>query len=151
MEGPIPGVRTTRDPLASQLVEALEAIQLDERELYVILNAPKIKNHGENYIQALSLNKLYRCELRICGAACDSYRQWSLMLPDEIGLAGTPEKNQPNWITGYYCDLTTTTDAFMAFIGDSSSLPRFEGWVWVDITDFVDERRRNWSGRYGRV
>ena len=92
MEGRIPGGWITRDPLTSQIVEALEAINLGVRNPYVILNAPKIENHGENYIQAWSLNSGYRCELRISGSARDSYQQWCLILPDEIGLAGTPEK-----------------------------------------------------------
>ena len=92
----------------SQVVEALEAIQVCVRsDYYVILHAPKIKTHGENYIQALAMNSRwtswsgpgnviahYRCELRISGATRDGYQQWCLMLPEEIGLAGTPEKDQ---------------------------------------------------------
>jgi hypothetical protein len=148
----------------SNIVEALEAINLGVRDPYVILNAPKSESHGENYIQALATNAdwtclggadsalaHYRCELRISEAACDSYQQWCLMLPDETGLAGTPEKDRLRWITGYYCDLTQITDVFMAFIADSSSLPRVEGWVWLDITDWVGRNRGNRAGTYGRM
>lgn len=134
-EGRIPGEWMTRDPAIAEVVAALEAIDEDQENPYVILEAPEIEGVSPGFCQTVATeHRTYCCEIRLFGRGNDGDRHYNLMRPDEQGLIGVREPDRPDYIAGYDPDIVILTTVFMAFIADPTALPEIPGWQWLDVT-----------------
>jgi len=140
IEGRILGEHITRDPSIADVVAAIEAIHVDLKNPYVILDAPEMDGRSDGYCQALACSdSSYRCEIRLFGIDYDDYRHYHLMRTDEDGRVGTPDAVRPEWISGYYPDLATATQVFTRYSAKPAELPQIPGWQWLDMTEELEK------------
>lgn len=124
-EGRIPGMGVTSDPKVSEIIAALEAIRSDQKNPFVVLNAPATGDDYPNYCQALADEMGYVCEIRIFRGK--EFRHMRAFLADAAGHSDASEEELAN--------LGQAVRIFTGFIAEPTSFPPVDGLVWCDVSD----------------
>lgn len=129
VEGSI-GMLKTKNPLISEVVAALEAINPIVESPFMILEAPTAAGDIPNYCQALADEAGYVCEIRTHNSS--GFRHCRSFLRDARGNLGDADDAQ-------LPSLSQTLQIFMRFIADPTAFPVVEPVEWLDVSDDFEQ------------
>ena len=127
IEGQINMLKTP-NPQVTDVITALESLNYEIDDAFMILVAPSVDRDVASFCQAYADEYGYVCEIRIFAGG--GFTHSRAFLPDAEGNIGSNEGPFPN--------LTQAIRVFTEFIANPGARPVVDAVQWLDVSDEFD-------------